>query len=421
MSHHIAYTMAGLISAGGLIGFAKKGSKASLIAGCAVGGLYATSGYLISENRDNGIELALSASVLLSSAFLPKAIRTQKVMPVFIATLGVLTTCYYGKKLYENIYGISNETADATALKEFEVDNIEDEIFKSLPRRNLKGGSHVNRASIYTLGEFNTSAYPDNYDYYDSSSSHTSKSNELKKINENPYIKSEHSDISSSEEDADGEEVEKYTFIESWKHNAKEKKNSRPQPEKNSTNMNRTFTINDGYTRNDNKINDQKSFKRSQSLNHINQHLMEPVSKESFKDSTVFGDNKSNVKTYATDSKFSVNSDIIRNRNANEFNDGVRYKRYDLTHNKTPILSKESAPNYSSHSLKNLDALIETLNMTADGSDFQENSSINYESAVPEIKYQEYSSKDVSKMFEAIVSELGQVWEIRLKTIEENY
>jgi uncharacterized membrane protein (UPF0136 family) len=46
-SAHLSYTMAALLASGGIYAFARKGSKASLIAGCGVGALFAGSGEYI--------------------------------------------------------------------------------------------------------------------------------------------------------------------------------------------------------------------------------------------------------------------------------------------------------------------------------------------------------------------------------------
>lgn len=46
-SSHLSYTMAGLTALGGVMGFARTASTPSLVAGVAIGGLFAYGGYLI--------------------------------------------------------------------------------------------------------------------------------------------------------------------------------------------------------------------------------------------------------------------------------------------------------------------------------------------------------------------------------------
>ena len=63
MSHHVALTLGALTPAGGLYAGLVKGSRPSMAAGALFGGLYLTSGWLIKENKNNGIELAFGTSV----------------------------------------------------------------------------------------------------------------------------------------------------------------------------------------------------------------------------------------------------------------------------------------------------------------------------------------------------------------------
>jgi uncharacterized membrane protein (UPF0136 family) len=42
--HHVPYTMAGILAAGGIYGFTKTGSKISLAAGLGLGALYTFAG-----------------------------------------------------------------------------------------------------------------------------------------------------------------------------------------------------------------------------------------------------------------------------------------------------------------------------------------------------------------------------------------
>ncbi|KAJ3163109.1 hypothetical protein HDU86_002278 [Geranomyces michiganensis] len=106
MSHHPAFTFAGLCAAGGAIGYARTRSRPSLIAGLAFGALYSLSGYLIQTNGDYGVELAAATSTLLLAAMGPRAMRTRKPVPILLATLGVSGMGYYGRKAWETYNGV---------------------------------------------------------------------------------------------------------------------------------------------------------------------------------------------------------------------------------------------------------------------------------------------------------------------------
>lgn len=103
----MAYTMAGLMSAGGLIGFVRKGSKPSLFAGLGTGALFAASGWYIEQNMDLGYHMALASSVFLLASSIPRIIRTcGSKIPMLLGLLGVITSGYYGNKWYEMQYGV---------------------------------------------------------------------------------------------------------------------------------------------------------------------------------------------------------------------------------------------------------------------------------------------------------------------------
>lgn len=101
MSHHPAYTFGGLACVGGTIGYLRKGSKVSMIAGCAFGGLYIVSGYLIQNNMDYGFELATATSAVMTAAMVPRAFKTRKPVPCVLALVSAVYLAYYGKKLSE--------------------------------------------------------------------------------------------------------------------------------------------------------------------------------------------------------------------------------------------------------------------------------------------------------------------------------
>jgi uncharacterized membrane protein (UPF0136 family) len=66
---------------GGVIGYVKAGSVASIIAGSITGVLLLVAAFLLSDHRAAGLATAFIISILLAAQFVPKFIRTGKVMP----------------------------------------------------------------------------------------------------------------------------------------------------------------------------------------------------------------------------------------------------------------------------------------------------------------------------------------------------
>ncbi|CAK9437276.1 uncharacterized protein LODBEIA_P16540 [Lodderomyces beijingensis] len=100
---HPAFTLSGLCAIGGIMGYVRKGSVPSLVAGLTVSVLYGYSGYLLKQNANYGLEIALGTSSLLLVAGLGRAIPTgfQKPVPLLLVLLGGLSTGYYLKKYNE--------------------------------------------------------------------------------------------------------------------------------------------------------------------------------------------------------------------------------------------------------------------------------------------------------------------------------
>lgn len=73
----------GLLSiAGGVMGFVKAKSNASLIAGGLAGALLVVAGYLVgTENQRAGLILGVVVSVALAGRFVPSFLKTKKPMP----------------------------------------------------------------------------------------------------------------------------------------------------------------------------------------------------------------------------------------------------------------------------------------------------------------------------------------------------
>jgi uncharacterized membrane protein (UPF0136 family) len=73
---------------GGIVGFVKAKSRASLIAGGISGLLLLVAGYLIgSGNLSIGLILGIVVSVALAGRFVPSFIKTKKVMPAGLMAL----------------------------------------------------------------------------------------------------------------------------------------------------------------------------------------------------------------------------------------------------------------------------------------------------------------------------------------------
>ena len=66
---------------GGVIGYVKAGSVASIVAGSITGVLLLVAAFLLSDHRAAGLATAFIISLLLAAQFVPKFIRTGRVMP----------------------------------------------------------------------------------------------------------------------------------------------------------------------------------------------------------------------------------------------------------------------------------------------------------------------------------------------------
>ncbi|HJX98141.1 MAG TPA: TMEM14 family protein [Chthoniobacterales bacterium] len=72
---------------GGVIGYVKAGSVPSIIAGAITGILLLIAGYILPEHRAAGLVTAFVVSLLLAGQFVPKLIRTGKVMPAGLMSI----------------------------------------------------------------------------------------------------------------------------------------------------------------------------------------------------------------------------------------------------------------------------------------------------------------------------------------------
>jgi len=93
---NIAFALGGLTATGGVIGFVRTSSVPSIVAGLSVGALYGLGGTRIRNRAPYGVELALLASVILAGSSMPRAIRTQKAVPVLLSLVSAYGLYNFG-------------------------------------------------------------------------------------------------------------------------------------------------------------------------------------------------------------------------------------------------------------------------------------------------------------------------------------
>jgi uncharacterized membrane protein (UPF0136 family) len=83
-----------LTIAGGVVGYVKAGSVASIVAGAIAGVLLLVAAFLLPEHRAIGLATAFIISLLLAVQFVPKFIRIGRVMPAgmmsILSVIGVI-------------------------------------------------------------------------------------------------------------------------------------------------------------------------------------------------------------------------------------------------------------------------------------------------------------------------------------------
>jgi uncharacterized membrane protein (UPF0136 family) len=79
---------------GGIVGYLKAGSVASIIAGSIAGVLLLVAAFLLPEHRTIGLATALIVSLLLAAQFVPKFLRAGRVMPAgmmsILSAIGII-------------------------------------------------------------------------------------------------------------------------------------------------------------------------------------------------------------------------------------------------------------------------------------------------------------------------------------------
>jgi uncharacterized membrane protein (UPF0136 family) len=84
----IYFIVFGLLTiAGGIVGYVKAGSVASIVAGSITGVLLLIAAFLLPEHHAAGLATALIVSLLLSAQFVPKFLRTGAVMPAGVMSV----------------------------------------------------------------------------------------------------------------------------------------------------------------------------------------------------------------------------------------------------------------------------------------------------------------------------------------------
>jgi uncharacterized membrane protein (UPF0136 family) len=91
----IYFIIFGLLTiAGGIIGYVKAGSMASIIAGSITGILLLVAAFLLSSHRGAGLAIALVVSLLLAVQFVPNFLQTGRAMPAgmmsILSVIGVI-------------------------------------------------------------------------------------------------------------------------------------------------------------------------------------------------------------------------------------------------------------------------------------------------------------------------------------------
>jgi uncharacterized membrane protein (UPF0136 family) len=102
-SAHFNYTAGGLVCAGGVAGFVRSASTASLAGGLGAGLPLLASGYMIASGDDfNGHALGCASGGVLAGGMGMRFLKGGKFMPAgMVATIGLLTALYNAKKAHD--------------------------------------------------------------------------------------------------------------------------------------------------------------------------------------------------------------------------------------------------------------------------------------------------------------------------------
>ena len=83
---------------GGVVGYVKAGSVASIIAGSIAGVLLLVAAFRLPEYRTAGLATAFVISLFLAAQFIPKFLRTGRVMPAgmmsVLSAIGIIAAIF---------------------------------------------------------------------------------------------------------------------------------------------------------------------------------------------------------------------------------------------------------------------------------------------------------------------------------------
>ncbi|CAI6280501.1 unnamed protein product [Periconia digitata] len=92
----IGLILGALTAGGGITGYVRTGSVPSVVAGVSVGVLYILGGLRIQNRQPYGVELGLLASVVLGGSSIPRALKSQKPLPVGLSLLALYGLWAFG-------------------------------------------------------------------------------------------------------------------------------------------------------------------------------------------------------------------------------------------------------------------------------------------------------------------------------------
>ena len=100
---HVNLTCGALVAVGGMMGYVKKKSVPSFVAGVGLGGVLIASGLLISTgNEYRGYTIGSGAGMVMAAGMGARFMSTRKFMPAgAVALLGTVTTAYNVAKAIE--------------------------------------------------------------------------------------------------------------------------------------------------------------------------------------------------------------------------------------------------------------------------------------------------------------------------------
>ncbi|KAF6240219.1 hypothetical protein HO173_001830 [Letharia columbiana] len=91
-----AFLLALLTAGGGLTGYIRTGSIPSVAAGMTVGALYGLGGLRMRNRQPYGVEMALLASLVLAGSSVPRAMKTQKALPIGLSVVAAFGLYRFG-------------------------------------------------------------------------------------------------------------------------------------------------------------------------------------------------------------------------------------------------------------------------------------------------------------------------------------